>query len=171
MLRRLLAGYAVFAASDSSNVHLAGCAGRTWYVAAGRAVIAVIVAKCLFKYRRVPPRRRCRRRRRSVYLPIFLLSPLQLHAATSPSVRRHACTPVAVAGTPSRVLLSYSLRCYYCRLFFQIVSNYSSVLQRFLPFIAVLSTASPFNNSRSFFYQIVNSTHTYIEIEVILIAK
>lgn len=65
------------------------CAGRTRYLAAVRAVIAVIVAKCLFKYRRVPPhRRRCRRCRRAVYLLIFLLSPLQLHAA--PLLRRHA---------------------------------------------------------------------------------
>lgn len=34
------------------------CAGRTRYLAAGCAVIAVIVAKCLFKYRRLPPHRR-----------------------------------------------------------------------------------------------------------------
>lgn len=68
------------------TVSAACCAGRTPYLAAGCAVIAVIVAKCLFKYRRLPPhRRRCRR---AVYLLIFLLSPLQLHAASPRS--RHA---------------------------------------------------------------------------------
>lgn len=109
---------------QSARFERACCASRTRYLAAGRVVIAVIVAKCLFKYRRLPPRRyRCRR---SVYLLIFLLSPLQLHAA--PLLLRRAGSPVAVAGTPSHVLLSYSSRCYYCRLFCQIVSNRSSVL-------------------------------------------